>query len=181
MHAVDGGVFYYTDLARHIGTKQPFYGLQASGLEPGTPILTRFEDMAAEYLKAIRSVQSKGPYLLGGYSLGGIIAYEVAQQLWRSGAQVALVAIIDITPRYTVFEGANHFFAFMKAISGLLNIDLFPFYRELRGIDIKAGDEGIRSDLQALSGQERLTMLWNVSKKPGAFRQVLILTGLTGQ
>jgi len=168
MHAVDGGVFYYNDLARLMGTKQPFYALQASGLEPGTPILTRFEDMAAEYIKAIRSVHPQGPYLVGGYSLGGIIAYEVAQQLRRSGAQVALVAIIDITPQYTVFEGANHFFAFMKAISGLLKIDLFPFYREIRGIDVHAGDEGIRKDLQSLSGQERLTMLWECIQKTGS-------------
>lgn len=95
VHAAGGNILFYRDLARHLGVTQPFYGLQAQGLDGQKPPLTRVEDMAALYLKEIRAIQPKGPYLLGGYCLGGTIALEMAQQLYAQGQEVALLALIE--------------------------------------------------------------------------------------
>ena len=90
-----GNVLYLRELARRVGGLQPFYGLQAPGLDGRTPPLTRLEDMASHYVKAILSVQPKGPYLLGGHSFGSNVAFEVAYQLEQRGQTVALLAAFD--------------------------------------------------------------------------------------
>ncbi|WGV24584.1 non-ribosomal peptide synthetase [Halotia branconii] len=90
-----GNVLYLYDLARYLGENQTFYGLQAPGLNGESEPLTCVEDMAAYYIQAIQTVQPEGPYFLGGHSFGGSIAYEMAQQLVKSGYEVALVAILD--------------------------------------------------------------------------------------
>jgi non-ribosomal peptide synthetase component F/thioesterase domain-containing protein len=95
VHAAGGNVFLYRDLSRHLGDDQPFYGLQYPGLNGEQPLLTRIEDMAAFYVREIRTVQSHGPYYLGGYCLGGTIALEMAQQLTSEGEEVALLALFD--------------------------------------------------------------------------------------
>ncbi|HEY9667604.1 MAG TPA: thioesterase domain-containing protein, partial [Coleofasciculaceae cyanobacterium] len=74
---------------------QPFYGLQPLGLDGKQTPLTRIEDMAAYYIEELRKIQPSGPYYLGGWSFGGLIAFEMAQQLISSGHQVALLAILD--------------------------------------------------------------------------------------
>ncbi|HEX8556986.1 MAG TPA: amino acid adenylation domain-containing protein [Pyrinomonadaceae bacterium] len=85
----------YVDLARQLGEGQPFYGLQSpepgGRVEPGA----KFEGLAARYVEALQSVQPRGPYLLGGWSMGGLAAFEVAQQLRRRGQHVALLALFD--------------------------------------------------------------------------------------
>jgi len=99
IHPVSGTVFCYATLARLLGPDQPFYGLQALGLEDtgeGLP-LSRIEDMAEVYLTAIWSVQPEGPYLLGGWSLGGVIALAAAAELARQGERIGLLAILDAT------------------------------------------------------------------------------------
>jgi len=95
VHPVGGNVLAYAELARLLGPDQPFYGLQARGLDGGAPPAKSVEEMAADYVKAIRSVQPSGPYRLGGWSMGGVIAYEMARQLRDSGEPVALLALID--------------------------------------------------------------------------------------
>lgn len=95
MHGAGGNVLIYRELARHLGTDQPFYGLQAQGLDGRYPPLTRIEDMAALYVKHIRKARPHGPYFLGGYCMGGTIAFEVAQQLQSIGEQIALLAMFD--------------------------------------------------------------------------------------
>ncbi len=95
VHAAGGNVLIYRALSRHLGPDQPFYGLQAQGLDGERPCLTRVEEMAALYVREIRKVQPHGPYLLGGYCLGGTIALEMAQQLRKEGESVALLALFD--------------------------------------------------------------------------------------
>ncbi len=90
-----GYVIYLYQLARCLGADQPFYGLQAAGLDGDEPPHSTVEAMAAYYIDALRTVQPEGPYYLGGHSLGGWVAFEMAQQLQRQGQAVALVAIID--------------------------------------------------------------------------------------
>jgi amino acid adenylation domain-containing protein len=95
IHPIFGVVFPYYELAAHLGKDQPFYGLQPIGLDGKTLPLTRIEDMAAHYIEALRSVQPHGPYYLGGWSFGGWVAFEMAQQLQQAGEEVALLAVLD--------------------------------------------------------------------------------------
>jgi phthiocerol/phenolphthiocerol synthesis type-I polyketide synthase E len=97
VHGAGGNVLIYRDLARRLGADQPFYGLQCPGLDGSCAPLTRIEDMAARYVKEIRKTQPHGPYFLGGYCLGGIIAFEIAQQMHVQGERVALLALFDTT------------------------------------------------------------------------------------
>ena len=90
VHPAGGHVFPYLRLAQLLGADQPCYGLQARGLEDGQEPHARIEDMAAYYIEALRTVQPTGPYLLGGWSMGGVVAFEMAQQLHAQGQQVAL-------------------------------------------------------------------------------------------
>ncbi|KAB8314800.1 amino acid adenylation domain-containing protein [Tolypothrix campylonemoides VB511288] len=91
-----GNVIYFYNLARHLGSDQPFYGLQARGLDGQSKPYTRVEDMASFYIEAIQKVQPNGPYFLGGHSFGSQVAFEMGQQLQRQGHEVALVAILDL-------------------------------------------------------------------------------------
>src|SRR5271166_4453380 len=94
-HGAGGNVLIYRHLSRHLGADQPFYGLQCQGLDGSCPPLTRIEDMAALYVKEIRRAQPHGPYFLGGYCMGGTLAFEVAQQLQAEGEPIALLALFD--------------------------------------------------------------------------------------
>lgn len=104
-HGLGGTVICYYQLARYLGSDQPFYALQSPGVDGEKEPLTRIEDMAAEYIKAMRSVQPNGPYLLGGWSMGAFVAFEMAQQLRNQGAVVARLAILSqekqLTNRYS--------------------------------------------------------------------------------
>ena len=95
VHGAEANVLLYRDLARHIGPEQPVYGLQARGLDGIATPFTTFEEMAAHYIKEIKSVQPQGPYYLGGYCLGGAIALEIAQQLQAQGEEIALLAMLE--------------------------------------------------------------------------------------
>jgi len=95
VHGHRGNVIGFHDLALNLGTEQPFYGLQAEGLD-GKPLSERsITDMAANYVREIQTVQPKGPYFIGGWCMGGTLAYEMAQILQSSGEKVALVAMIE--------------------------------------------------------------------------------------
>lgn len=96
VHGVGGNVVEYYDLAKHVEPDQPFYGIQAIGLDgsPQSEAIT-LERTAAIYLQEVRAFQPKGPYYLGGSSFGGLVAYEMAQQLVAAGEQVALLAMFD--------------------------------------------------------------------------------------
>jgi amino acid adenylation domain-containing protein len=98
VHPSGGTVFCFAELAREMGPDQPFFGLQSRGLLSDDPPQSRIEDMAAHYLKEVRRVQPAGPYRLGGWSFGGVVAWEMAQQLVRHGESVAMLALLDATP-----------------------------------------------------------------------------------
>jgi natural product biosynthesis luciferase-like monooxygenase protein len=95
VHSHGGHVLMYRDLARHLGDDQPFYGLQAVGLDGKRDPYRRFREMASHYVEELRQVQSHGPYFLVGDCLGGALAFEVAQQLRDRGEEVALLAMVD--------------------------------------------------------------------------------------
>ncbi len=95
VHPAGGNVFCYGPLAHHLGAEQAFYGLQSFGLAKGHEPLTGIPEMARRYLEAVRRLQPEGPYMLGGWSIGGNIAFEMAQQLQSAGQEVGLLALID--------------------------------------------------------------------------------------
>ena len=99
VHAIGANVLNYRLLSRHLGDQQPFYGLQSRGLDGAHDPHDRLEEMATAYLQEVRAVQSHGPYLIGGGSSGGIVAWEMAQQLRAAGEEVALLALIDTYQR----------------------------------------------------------------------------------
>lgn len=96
VHGVGGNILEYLDLARYMDDDQPFYGLQAIGLDGKRPVenLT-VEQMATRYIEEIRALQPRGAYYLGGSSFGGSVAYEMAQQLTAAGEEIALLAFFD--------------------------------------------------------------------------------------
>lgn len=98
MHAVGGNVLEYYDLTRHLSADQPFYAFQSRGLDGAETPHTRIEDMAAHYVKEMRDLQPVGPYFIGGYSLGGTIAFEMARQLKAQGQEIGLLALLDSYP-----------------------------------------------------------------------------------
>jgi amino acid adenylation domain-containing protein len=95
VHPVGGHVLSYLELAGRLGAEQPLYGLQAPGLESDEPPLASVEAMAERYVACIRGVQEQGPYRIGGWSFGGIVAFEMARQLRERGERVALLALLD--------------------------------------------------------------------------------------
>jgi amino acid adenylation domain-containing protein len=116
VHAAGGNVLNYFDLARALGPDRPFYALQAQGLDGNREPYTRVEDMAAHYLEEVRALQPKGPYFFGGLSFGGIVAFEMAQQLRAQGEVVALLVLLDAT------AGPDHLKPLIKKIPGRLRV-----------------------------------------------------------
>jgi amino acid adenylation domain-containing protein len=95
VHPAGGHVYLFRELGEELGEDQPLYGLRALGLEPGEKPAATIEEMAERYLAEIRAFRPAGPYLLGGSSMGGMIAWEMAQRLAASGEQVPLLALFD--------------------------------------------------------------------------------------
>ncbi len=117
VHPGGGNALCYRELSGHVGADQPFYALQAPGIDGIRPPLPTVEEMAAEYIRAIRQVQPEGPYAIGGWSFGGIVAYEIAVQLTDQGQQVAPLVIID--------AGILYSFAVVRTLFHNDNVPLF--------------------------------------------------------
>ncbi|MBR8834795.1 MAG: amino acid adenylation domain-containing protein [Stigonema ocellatum SAG 48.90 = DSM 106950] len=132
VHPIFGVVFPYYELAHHLGNNQPFYGLQPIGLDGKSSPLTHIEDMAAHYIEELRRVQPKGPYFLGGWSFGGWVAFEMAQQLQKSGDEVALLAVLDtLAPVHgNIPSFGNGFKFFLTTVARYI----WPFFLDYFGL-----------------------------------------------
>jgi thioesterase domain-containing protein len=97
VHAVGGQVISYAELSQELGLEQPFYGLQSPPAN-FSPSDISIEQMATLYNRELRRVQPVGPYLLSGWSMGGLVAWEMAQQLIKEGEIISLLALIDTAP-----------------------------------------------------------------------------------
>jgi len=95
IHPAGGTVFCYLELAHLLTADVPMYGLQAQGIDGTLAPHETIEEMAAHYIRSIRSVQPAGPYQLCGWSTGGIVAFEIARQLLDADEEVSLVALLD--------------------------------------------------------------------------------------
>ena len=95
IHGVGGNVLGFYSIAKLLESAQPVYGIQAQALIPGKQAVLRLEEMAAQYIEDMREACPQGPYHLLGFSFGGLVAYEIAQQLHAAGIQVGLVGMLD--------------------------------------------------------------------------------------
>src|SRR5579872_2302466 len=134
VHSLGANLVSYRHLAGRLGNERPFYGLQPQGLDGKLEPHSRVEDMAAHYINEIKTVQPKGPYYLGGVCLGGVVAFEMAQQLLMQGEQVERLVLID-----------SHFPTFPRHY-------LAGAFRA-RGLSLA---DSYLGDLLSLSGKQRL-------------------------
>jgi amino acid adenylation domain-containing protein len=126
---IGGDSVTYVDLARHLGAEQPFYGLQARGLDGRDTPFTRLPDMATHYLAQVRAQQAHGPYALLGTCMGGVVAFEMAQQLRAQGEEVKLLALIDSWPpvqagRWHVTLPTSRSLALLRFLVGRVHLHL---------------------------------------------------------
>ncbi|MDM5187019.1 SDR family NAD(P)-dependent oxidoreductase [Bacillus sp. DX4.1] len=97
VHGGPGLAAFYNNLSKTLGNDYPVYVFQAKGVD-GKTMPRNFEEMVSHYMHCIRMVQPKGPYVIGGYSFGGIIAFEMAQRFMRQGEEVSKLIIFDTFP-----------------------------------------------------------------------------------
>jgi aspartate racemase len=147
VHGLGGHVLRFGALAHHLGNDRPFYGIQAYGLAGGNAPHTSVEEMAAHYVSEIRKMQPEGPYLLGGYSFGGAVAYEMARQLSTKNQPVAFLALLDSYP-HSARGGASLKQTFMR-LSATEKVRYIVSKRRMIA-------RRIRSRFQALSYPEAL-------------------------
>jgi len=123
VHPVGGNVLCYADLGRLVGADRPCYALQARGVEGDDPPYDDLPAMAARYLEDVRARQPNGPYLLGGWSFGGLVAYEMARQLTTVGEHVGLVALMDTPVPDLIEDLPDEAAALARLLEGVARID----------------------------------------------------------
>jgi thioesterase domain-containing protein len=146
----------YAALARRLDADQPFYGLQARGLDGAEPPHSSIEEMAAHYIDVVRGVQPEGPYLLGGWSMGGVVAFEMARRLEEIGEGTALLALLD--SRNPCLDRHLHRW------HDLSRLEAFAFHLGIRP-DYSAAR---RARLRELEPEVRLDFILNLAKTAGA-------------
>jgi thioesterase domain-containing protein len=115
VHPIGGSGLCYLELARLLGEEQPVYTIQAQGLDGEMEPRKGIPEMASAYVGHVEQLQPSGPYRLGGWSFGGLVAYEMACALRQAGEEVEFLGIIDSRPpgsfRTPPLEEALHGFA----------------------------------------------------------------------
>lgn len=152
VHAVGGQVLCYMDLVRHLGAQQPVYGLQA--IATSAEQRSSLEEMATRYIDAIRAVQPEGPYRLCGWSMGGVLAFEMAQQLHKQGQGVAFLGLIDSYLPSIVAEDQDDSSLFLEFLQHLGAGDdkiLASTYQALRNLPLEARMASLLAELQQIS------------------------------
>ncbi|MGG4419306.1 non-ribosomal peptide synthetase DhbF [Bacillus subtilis] len=158
VHPAGGLSWCYAGLMTNIGTDYPIYGLQARGIGQREELPKQLDDMAADYIKQIRTVQPKGPYHLLGWSLGGNVVQAMATQLQNQGEEVSLLVMLDAYP--------NHFLPIKEApddeeaLIALLALGGYdPDSLGDKPLDFEAAIEILRSDGSALASLDETVIL----------------------
>jgi amino acid adenylation domain-containing protein len=122
---------YFNDLSRYLGPEQPIYALHYAMAEATDRALSlpKMEDLAAHYIEEMRTLQPEGPYFLMGLSFGGVIAYEMAQQLVAQGQQVGLLALFD-----THIQRGRKLLPLRQRVANLLRLPLPELMERINGI-----------------------------------------------
>ncbi|WP_392535259.1 amino acid adenylation domain-containing protein [Nostoc sp. C117] len=134
VHPAGGSIIAYPNLASKLDAEQPFYALEQNPIQQQPEVIS-IEQTATAYLEEIRAVQPEGPYLLGGWCYGGIVAFEMAQQLQRQGQTVSLLAVFDaIIPDSPIQpaddDDAKYIVRAAESIKYLFGIDVAISYEE---------------------------------------------------
>ncbi|OLC28222.1 MAG: hypothetical protein AUH28_19260 [Acidobacteria bacterium 13_1_40CM_56_16] len=164
VHGAEGNVLLYRRLTQYLEPDQPVYGLQSKGLNGDGPLNATVEDMASQYIKEIITVQPHGLYFLGGYCLGGTIAFEMAQQLSAMGETVGLVLMLD-----TYNEAVSNSF-FMDSTVHLLQ-DLWFHAANLVSIPWEDGKKFLREKVDTELERLRIKLLAGYHALAGALRR----------
>ncbi|WP_445629004.1 non-ribosomal peptide synthetase [Nostoc sp. DSM 114167] len=140
MHGAGGGISHYFNLSRRLGEDYQFYALEDT-LEQDKPEIISVEETATRYLQEIRKIQPNGPYLLGGHCYGGVLAFEIAQQLQNKGQTVSLLVVIDAILSETPIEStddddAKFLLRIAESIKTDNNIDFLVPFEELRDLPL---------------------------------------------
>lgn len=115
IHPIGGSVFWYKLFEKYLDNDQPLYAIQDPGLDKQELFFDNLEAMANHYIKAIQTVQPKGPYLIGGASFGSTVAIEMAKQLQETGEQVPAIISLDGWAFYPTIQNSEQYFQdFMK-------------------------------------------------------------------
>ena len=146
VHPPGGIVVCYRALAGLLSSRR-LYGIRSHGLHGREELPATIESMAAAYVEALRSVQPRGPYVLGGWSLGGVVAYEIAQQLIAIGESIDTLILLDTT----IPEGASNLVPASEQVS----------------VGLEYGIELTLEQLSELAPEEQLPFLWEHAKKLG--------------
>jgi thioesterase domain-containing protein/acyl carrier protein len=164
IHPIGGNVLCYAELSHQLGSKQPFYGLEQMNVMADKLTI---ESMASQYIDAIRKQQPHGPYYLIGWSMGGIIAIEMAHQLEKQNESIAFIGLID-----------SYLPSQMMDLSKLDDVDLLIYFTQ----DL-SGRSGInltltRKELIKLPPKQQLIYLFEKAKANGLLNQTANLTEL---
>lgn len=151
-HGLGSSILEFYKLIKQVRTTRPIYGLQAQGSDGADTPATRIRDMARFRLRSIRSVQAHGPYTLVGYSLGGVIALEIARRLAASGEEIDLLVMIDSYPYESTPTVRKRARLLRLQLAYRLRDVVRSFEREKRRRPLTAVEERARiSDTLALS------------------------------
>lgn len=175
VHPVGGSVMAYHDLARYLAIEQPVYALQ--NLDSGKQDLL-VEDMAFRYIDAIRTVCPVGPYFLGGHSMGGVVAFEMAIQLTAQGQQVSMVVMLDSPVRIIPhMQGQNGHSSLAVELMMLASIIASGQQAEFQGslaeLDALHPEEQINSVFQQLKRQQLVPANLDLTALRAAFTTFL--------
>ena len=134
VHPADGNIIKFNAISAFLGENFPFYSLQSKGLDPQTQPESDIIDIASEYIQAIKTVQAAGPYIIGGYCMGGLIALEMANQLIQCGESVNELILIsaDILPEELCQDKAKMSGIFLNEFGIPYDIENRPFFLEMR-------------------------------------------------
>ncbi|KTC87247.1 amino acid adenylation domain-containing protein [Legionella drozanskii] len=110
IHPIGGSIFWYKDLEKYLDEDFPLYGLQDPGLEHQDLLFNNIEQMAGSYIKAIQTIQPKGPYLIGGASFGSTIAIEIAKQLQNMNENIKAIISLDGWAEYPALQRNEDYF-----------------------------------------------------------------------
>ncbi|GGA16336.1 dimodular nonribosomal peptide synthase [Paenibacillus marchantiophytorum] len=177
IHPAGGLSWCYAGLMKSLGPDYPLYGLQARGIARPEALPVQLEDMAADYIAHLRSVQPHGPYYLLGWSLGGNVAHAIASQLQQAGEEIALLVMLDAFPSHFLplrDEVDEH-----EALIALLALGGYdPDSLGDKPLDMAAAVDILRSDGSALASLEPSVIMSlketyvNSVRILGAFRPV---------
>jgi thioesterase domain-containing protein len=169
IHSEGGNVLEYQKLTVHLGRDQPFYALQAQGLKGDRIDSSSIEDMASHYIKEMKQKQPVGPYYLGGYCLGGVVAFEMVRQLEADSEKIALLTLISSsTPQHSKSEMPN------------ITVYRRMLYRMIERLELEANNLSVLSMKEKVSYfEERTGRIWRLvtSKAEGVAGECALRLG----